>query len=63
MSPPPKPPSHLSPHPTPLGHHRAPALGSLHYTANSHQLSTLYMVTYMFQYYPLKSSHPLPPLP
>ena len=35
------PPSYLSPHPTPLGCHRAPALGSLPYIAYSHWLSTL----------------------
>ena len=56
-----KPPSHLSPHPTFLGCHRAPALGFLHHTANSHWLSTAYMVIYTFQCYCLKSSHLLPP--
>ena len=55
------PPSHLPPHPTPLGCHRAPDLSSLHHTANSHWLSVLHMVTYMFQCYSLYSSHPLLP--
>ena len=57
-----KPPSHLPPHSTPLGCHKAPAwgsaLGSLHHIANSHWLSTLHMVMYMFEYYSLKSSQP-----
>ena len=35
-------------------------LSSLHLTANSHWLSILHMVMYMFQYRSLKSSHPLP---
>ena len=35
--------SHLPPHLTPPGCHRALALGSLHHTANSHWLSILYM--------------------
>ena len=37
----PEPPSHLPPHLTPIGCHRALALGFLHYTANSHWLSIL----------------------
>ena len=52
-----KPPSHLLPHSTSLGCHRA--LGC---TANSHQLSISH-VMYMFQCYCLYSSYPLlPPL-
>ena len=54
-----KTPSHLPLHPTPLGCHRAPGLGSLHHTGNFHQLSVLHMVMYMFQCYSLNSSHPL----
>ena len=42
-----EPPSHLPSHPTPLGCHRALDLSSLHYTANSHWPSILYMVMYM----------------
>ena len=56
-----KPPSHLPP---PLLHPRlsqSTHLGFLHHTANSHQLSPLYMVMYMFQHYSLKSSHLLCP--
>ena len=55
------PPSHLPPHPTPLGCHRAPTLGSVCHTANSHWLSFLHLVMYMFQCYSLESSHPLLP--
>ena len=40
--------SHLPPHPTPLGGTRAPALGSLHHTANFHWLSLLHLEIYMF---------------
>ena len=36
-------------------------LSSLHHAANSHWLSILHMVMYMFQCYSLKSSHPLLP--
>ena len=56
-----KTPSHLPLHPTPLGCHRAPGLGSLHHTGNFYQLSVLHMVMYMFQCYSLNSSHPLLP--
>ena len=49
MSLPLKTPSHLPPTPTPLGYHRAPALGSLPHIANSHWLSMLHMVTCSFQ--------------
>ena len=58
-----EPSSHLLPYPTPLGCHRAPALGSLHHTANSHWLSILHMVMCMFPCCSLNSSLPLlPPL-
>ena len=43
----------LSPHSTPLGCHRVLALGSLHFTSNSHWHSILHMVMYMFQCYSL----------
>ena len=49
----------LPPHLTPLGCHRSPAWGSLHLTSNSHWLSVLHTVMYMFHCYSLKSSHPL----
>ena len=42
-----KPPSHLLPHPTPLGCHRAPGLSSLCHRANFHWLSILHVVMYM----------------
>ena len=51
-----------SPHPTPLGCHRAQALGALSHSSNSHWLSVLHMVMYMFQCYCLKSSQSLLPL-
>ena len=48
-----------SPSPSyPLGYHKAPALGSLHLTINSHWLSVLHIVMYMFQCSSLKSFHP-----
>ena len=37
----------FSPHPTPLGCHRAVGLSSLCHTANTHQLSILHMVIYV----------------
>ena len=43
------PPSQLLPHPTTLGYHRASDLSSMHHTANSHWLSVLHTVMYMFQ--------------
>ena len=52
--PPPELCSHVLPHPTPLGLHRAPGLGSLHHTASSHWLSSLHMLMYLFQYYSLR---------
>ena len=55
----PEPPSHLSPHPIPLGCPRAPALRALLHALNLHWASILHMVMYMFQCYSLKSSHPL----
>ena len=55
-------PSHLPPHHTPLGCHRAPTLGSLKYTANVHWPSVLHIVIYMFPCYCLHLSHPLLPL-
>ena len=52
-------PSNLPPHPISPGYRRAPPLGALCHTWNSHWLSILHMVIYMFQCYSLKSSHPL----
>ena len=57
-----EPPFHLPPHLIPLGCHRAPGLRSLRRRANSHWLSILHMVMYMFPCCSLNSSHPLLPL-
>ena len=48
---------------SPPGCHRAPALGALRHTSNSHWLSILHVVTYTFQGYSLESSHTLPLCP
>ena len=53
---------HTSPHPILLGCYRARALGALLHVSNSHWLSILHMVMYMFQCYSLNSSHPVYPL-
>ena len=59
MGPPhPEPPSHLPPHPIPLGCPSAPALNALLHASNLHWSSVSHMVIYMFQGYSLKSSHP-----
>ena len=52
-------PSHIPPHPNPLGFYRSPVLGALHHTSNLHWLPILHMVMYVFQCYSLKPSHPL----
>ena len=52
------PPSHTSPHLTPLGCPRTPALGALLHALNLHWSSVLHMVMYMFQCYFLISSYP-----
>ena len=51
--------SHLPPHPTPLGCHRALTSGSLCHAWNPHWLSVLHVVIYMFQCYSLISSYSL----
>ena len=51
--------SYFPPQLIPSGCHRALALRAMHHTSNSHWLSILHMVMYMFQCYSLKSSHPL----
>ena len=51
----PETPSHLPPHPIPLGCPRAPALGALLHALNLHWSSILHMVIYMFQCYSLIS--------
>ena len=49
MSPPSWNPAHFPPHPAPLCCHRALALGFLRHTSNTHWLSILFIVMYMFQ--------------
>ena len=56
----PEPPSHLPPHPTPQGCPSALALSALFHASNLDWSSISHMVTYMFQCYSLKSSHPHP---
>ena len=51
--------SHLPLYPIPLGCHRTLALGALLHALNSHWISVLHMVMYMFPCYYLKSFHPL----
>ena len=53
-----EPPSHLPPHPIPLGCPSTPALSALFHAPNLDWWSISHMVIYMFQCYPLKSSHP-----
>ena len=52
--------SKLVPHPTPLGCHRAPDLGSLRHTANFHWLSNF---TYGNMYVSILLSQFIPPSP
>ena len=52
-----EPPSHLPPHPIPLGHPSAPALSTLSHASKLDRQSTSHMIIYMFQCYSLKSSH------
>ena len=54
---PPEPPSHLPPPPILPGIHRAPALGSLCHTSNSHWPSILHMVIYIC-FKAILSNHP-----
>ena len=54
----PKHPSHLPPHPIPLGYPSALALSALFHASNLDWSSISHMVIYMFQCYSLKSSHP-----
>ena len=57
----PESPSHLPPHPIPLGYPSAPALSALFHASNLDWSSISRMIIYMFQCYSLKSSHPLLP--
>ena len=56
-----EPPSHLPPHPTPLGCHRVLGFSSLLYTVNSHWPSISHMVMRLFPSYSLHSFHLLLP--
>ena len=56
---PPEPHFCLSPHPIPPGCHRALTLGTLHHTSDSHWLSILHMVMYMYFYSTLALLGPL----
>ena len=47
----PEPPSHLPPHPIPLGHPSAPALSTLSHASNLDWRSVSHMIIYMFQCY------------
>ena len=59
LSPHPEPPTHVPPHPIPLGCPKAPALSALLHALNLHWSPVLHMVIYMFQYtYCLKLPHP-----
>ena len=56
----PEPPSHLSPHPIPLGHPSARAPSILYPASNLNWRFIYYMILYMFQCHAPKSSHLLP---
>ena len=56
----PDPPSHLPPHPIPLGHSSAPAPSTLSHASNLDWQSVSHMVIYMFQCHSPKRSHPRP---
>ena len=54
----PEPPSHLPPHPIPLGHPSAPALSPLSHALNLDWRSVSHMIIYTFQYSSFRSSLP-----
>ena len=56
----PEPPSHLPPHPIPLGHPSAPAPSTQYHASNLDWRFVSHMILYMFQCHSPKSSHPLP---
>ena len=58
VSPGPEAPSHLPPHPIPLGCPSTWALSALLHALNLYWSSNSHMVIYMFQCYSLKSFHP-----
>ena len=53
-------PSHLPPHPIPLGHLSAPAPSILYHASDLDWWFVSHMILYMFQCLSPKSSHPLP---
>ena len=55
-----EPPSHLPPHPIPLGHPCAPVLSTLSHASNLDWWSISHMIIYMFQCHSPKPSHPCP---
>ena len=57
----PEPPSHIPPHPIPLGHPSAPALSTLSHALNLDWRSVSHMIIYMFHCYYL--NHPTLALP
>ena len=61
----PEPPSHLPPHPSPLGHPSAPAPSTLYHASNLDWQFISHMIFYMFQcHYPISSCpHPFPQSP
>ena len=56
----PEPPSHLPPHPTPLGHPSAPAPSTLYHASNLDWWFVSHMIFYMFQWHSPLSSCPRP---
>ena len=56
----PEPPSHLPPHPIPLGHPSAPAPSTLSHALNLDWRFVSHMIIYMFQCHSPISSHPCP---
>ena len=56
----PDPPSHLPPHPVPLGHPSAPAPSTLSHASNLNWRFVSHMIIYMFQCHCPISSHPHP---
>ena len=53
-------PSHLPPHPIPLGHPSAPAPSTLSHASNLDWRFVSHLIINMFQYHSPKSSHPRP---
>ena len=56
----PEPPSHLLPHPIPLGHPSAPAPSTLSHASNLDWRFVSHVIIYIFQCHSPKSSHPRP---